>query len=51
MLGGRINQSRLEFLSPHVNSSQIMKQYGGKWRTKRRHNLLRMNRKMTSRNK
>jgi hypothetical protein len=30
MLGGRINQSRLEFLSPHVNSSQIMKQYGGK---------------------
>ena len=46
MIGGRINQSQSEFLRPHVNSSQILKQYGGKWNTKRRHYL---KHKMTSR--
>lgn len=41
MVGGRITQSQLEFLSPHVNSWQILQQYGGKWHTKRRPNLKR----------
>ena len=45
MIGGRTDQSRLEFLTPHVNSSQIMRQYGGKWQTKRRNK----NRKHASR--
>jgi len=41
MVGGRISQSQLEFLSQHVNSWQILQQYGGKWHTKRRPNLKR----------
>ena len=45
MIGGRTEQSRLEFLTPYVNSSQIMRQYGGKWQTKRRNK----NRKHASR--
>lgn len=41
MVGGRIMESKSEFLSPGVNSSQILQQYGGKWKTKRRNNLKR----------
>jgi hypothetical protein len=36
MIGGRVIQSQSEFLSPSVNRSQIIQQYGGKWHTKRR---------------
>jgi len=46
MIGGRISQSQSEFLNSHVNRSQILQQYGGKWHTKRRHSL---KRKLTSR--
>ena len=46
MIGGRTLQSQLEFLDSPVNSSQILKQYGGKWTTKSRRSL---NRKMKSR--
>ena len=46
MIGGRIQQSQLSFLSPYVNRARILKQYGGKWHTKRRHQL---KRKLTSR--
>jgi hypothetical protein len=35
MVGGRIKKSQLEFLSPFVNRSQIFRQYGGKWNTKK----------------
>lgn len=37
MLGGRISASQSEFLSPYVNKSQILHQYGGKFHTRRRH--------------
>jgi hypothetical protein len=46
MIGGRVNKSQLEFLSPYVNRSQILQQYGGKWQTKRRN---RVRRRLTSR--
>lgn len=46
MIGGRILQSQSEFLGGQLNSSQILKQYGGKWKTKHRHYL---KRKITSR--
>ena len=36
MIGGRARRSHLDFLAPHVNRSQILRQYGGKWQTKRR---------------
>ena len=36
MIGGRARKSHLDFLAPHVNRSQILRQYGGKWKTKRR---------------
>ena len=36
MIGGRARKSHLDFLTPHVNRSQILRQYGGKWQTKRR---------------
>jgi uncharacterized protein YaaR (DUF327 family) len=36
MIGGRARKSHLDFLAPHVNRSQILRQYGGKWQTKRR---------------
>ena len=36
MVGGRVINAQLEFLTPHVNSSQIIRQYGLK--TKRRYN-------------
>ena len=36
MIGGRARRSQLDFLAPHVNRSQILRQYGGKWQTKRR---------------
>jgi ArsR family metal-binding transcriptional regulator len=40
MLGGRIYTSQSEFLSPYVNSSQILQQYGGKSHTRRCHKRL-----------
>ena len=46
MVGGRINQSRIEFLSQNVNSSQIKQKYNQKYKTKRRYTL---KRKTTSR--
>ena len=46
MFGGRIKKSQLEFLTPHVNHSQILQQYGGNGKTNRRQYL---KRKMTSR--
>jgi hypothetical protein len=46
MIGGRVNKSQLEFLTPYVNRSQILQQYGGKWNTKRRN---RVRRRLTSR--
>ena len=46
MVGGRIKEAQLEFLSPSINRSQLLQQYGGKWKTKRRNNL---KRKVTSR--
>ena len=39
MIGGRTNKSQLDFLKSHVNSSQIITQYGGKINTKRRRYL------------
>ena len=36
MIGGRARRSHLYFLAPHVHRSQILRQYGGKWQTKRR---------------
>jgi hypothetical protein len=36
MIGGRSRRSHLYFLAPHVHRSQILRQYGGKWQTKRR---------------
>ena len=36
MIGGRARKSHLDFLAPHVNRSQILRQYGGKNNTKRR---------------
>jgi uncharacterized protein (DUF58 family) len=45
MIGGRVSQSQSEFLSPSVNRSQIIQQYGGKCHTKR-HNKIR--RRLTS---
>ena len=30
MVGGRSRKSHLDFLAPHVNRSQILRQYGGK---------------------
>jgi|688.fasta_scaffold176774_2 hypothetical protein len=44
MIGGRVNKSQIEFLSPYVNRSQILQQYGGKCHTKRRN---RVRRRMT----
>jgi hypothetical protein len=46
MIGGRVNKSQLEFLTPYVNRSQILQQYGGKWNTKRRNSV---RRRLTSR--
>ena len=46
MVGGRINNAKIEFIGSNVNRSQILQQYGGKWRTKSRRSL---KRKMTSR--
>jgi hypothetical protein len=46
MIGGRIAKSQSDFLGGYVNRSQILKQYGGKWQTKRRN---RFRRRMTSR--
>ena len=46
MVGGRINNAKIEFLESNVNRSQILQQYGGKWKTKSRRSL---KRKMTSR--
>ena len=38
MVGGRSLKSHLDFLAPHVNRSQILRQYGGKTkRIRRRH--------------
>jgi hypothetical protein len=35
-IGGRINKSKLEFLTPSINKTKILKQYGGnKWKTKK----------------
>ena len=39
MIGGRVVQSQSEFLSPKDNSSQILRQYGGKRHTKRRNRV------------
>ena len=36
MIGGRVNKSQLEFLDPYINQSQIIKQNGGKHKTKKR---------------
>lgn len=36
MIGGRVSQSQSEFLSPSVNRSQILQQYGGQTHTRRR---------------
>jgi len=36
MIGGRIRKSQLDFLKPFINSSKILKQLGGKLRTKKR---------------
>jgi hypothetical protein len=46
MIGGRVFQSQSEFLSPYVNRSQILQQYGGNLHTKRQH---RVRRRLTSR--
>ena len=46
LVGGRINNAKIEFIGSNVNRSQILQQYGGKWRTKSRRSL---KRKMTSR--
>jgi hypothetical protein len=35
MVGGRSRKSHLDFLAPHVNRSQILRQYGGKNKTQR----------------
>lgn len=34
MIGGRIRKSQLDFLKPFINSSKVLKQLGGKLRTK-----------------
>ena len=36
MIGGRVRKSQFEFLAPHVNRTQILRQYGGKSQSKRR---------------
>jgi len=36
MVGGRSRKSHLDFLAPHVNRSQILRQYGGKTKRIRR---------------
>ena len=36
MVGGRSRKSHLDFLAPHVNRSQILRQYGGKTQRIRR---------------
>ena len=36
MIGGRVRKSQFDFLAPHVNRSQILRQYGGKSQSKRR---------------
>lgn len=37
MIGGRIYKSQKEFLTPKINKTKMLKQYGGKkWKTKRR---------------
>ena len=36
MVGGRSRKSHLDFLAPHVNRSQILRQYGGKTQRVRR---------------
>jgi hypothetical protein len=36
MVGGRSRKSHLDFLAPHVNRSQILRQYGGKTKRVRR---------------
>jgi hypothetical protein len=36
-IGGRIHKAQLDFLKPRINSKQMLKQYGGKWNTKRRY--------------
>jgi hypothetical protein len=46
MVGGRINDSKLEFLYNNVNRNQILQKYGGKLYTKRYRNI---KRKLTSR--
>jgi len=46
MIGGRVNKSQLEFLSPYENRSQMSAQYDGFSGTKRRN---RVRRRMTSR--
>ena len=47
MIGGRIQQSQTNFLSPYINKDKILKQYGGKLNTKRR---IYVKRRLTSRN-
>ena len=36
MVGGRSRKSHLDFLAPHVNRSQILRQYGGKMKKTQR---------------
>ena len=48
MVGGRINKSQSEFLSPIVNRSQIFKQYGGKWNTKKQRHRQRQRQRQTA---
>ena len=48
MVGGRINDAKIEFLSNNIKSSDFLQQQGGKIHTKRRH-YFRKNHKLTLR--